>query len=173
MQKDIDILSKANRGTADKIILWETFKFYVQGLLINQKVYLMRKKDELDRKGQDEIVWLETLHKSAPRLDMEQSKLKLREAKWVAREIVFLKQKKKAFEYRDTPNTYLLCGKQGGSPVPSYMILKEQMVVDAMRDKLHVFADYYEELYKGSRPEENEIDKFLGSVFIPKIGGGT
>lgn len=47
----------------------------------------------------------------------------------------------KTFKHRDKPNTYLaklLSGKQGGSPVPSYMISKEGIVVDAIRGKLHV-----------------------------------
>lgn len=44
LHKEIEIFFQANGGTLDKIILWETFKVYVQGILISQKAYLRKKK---------------------------------------------------------------------------------------------------------------------------------
>lgn len=87
----------------DKILLWETFKVYVRGVLISQRCVLKGKK-ELIRKGQD----LERLHEMAPtqeikqRLATEASKLKLAEATQAAREIMYAKQR--AFEFRGKPN---------------------------------------------------------------------
>lgn len=167
VQREMDIFFQANRHTTVKTLLWETCKVYIRGVLISQKAYVRRKKEVLVRKGQEEIMSLEERYKRTPtqkmkwRLDAETSKLKLIEVTQAARELMFSKQR--TFEYRDTPNMFLakiLSDKHSRTLMPTYLMSRGGTMVDAVQDKLRIFADYYEKLHKSSQPEMKDIDRF-------------
>lgn len=85
VSQELDIFWQANKDTENKILLWDTFKAFVRGIFINQKVHFTRLKKNLIVERQEAIVQLEVLHKQIPtweikvRLDSEISKLKLLE----------------------------------------------------------------------------------------------
>lgn len=47
VHQELDIFWQANKETENKILLWETFKVFVHGILIGQKAYLKRLKDKI------------------------------------------------------------------------------------------------------------------------------
>lgn len=50
--------------------------------------------------------------------------------------------------------------------MPACMITKKGQRLKVLSDKLQVFVDYYEDLYKSSTPEEEKIDVFGQSLFL-------
>lgn len=171
VQREISIFFQANGKTVDKILLWDIFKAFIQDLLISQKVYMKRKKQNKLKNGLRELGQLEEEHKWVPmqevkqRLDLEVAKLKLVEATQVANYIMYIKHK--TFEYRDKPNAHLArisLGVRRKYFLPECMTAMDGREVRSIKDKLKTFADYCQEQYTSS-----ELDRFLNKVKIPNL----
>lgn len=83
--------------------------------------------------------------------------------------------KQRIFEYRDKPNTLLarmLSTKQEGIRIPQSLITNKGMKVDSVPDKLQVFVEYYQQLYKNAGLGMGKIEEYLNKVPIPKLQEG-
>lgn len=51
MHEGCEIFFQFNHTTPDKIVLWEPFKAYARGMLINQKAYLRKQQKNICSRG--------------------------------------------------------------------------------------------------------------------------
>lgn len=133
-----------------------------------------RHKDSIEL--QKDIAKLEAQHKATGRqtfkeeLDLKISKLKLIEASCAAKSIMYARQQ--MFDFRDKPNKLLariLAQGHLRQSIPGVMISKTGEEVCLLGDKLKVFSEYYNDLYKSTQPDENVIQCFLSGIEIPGL----
>lgn len=97
VRAEISLFFYTNKNTSDKMLLWDTFKAYIRGILINQKVYVTKHQREASRNILQNIAILEAQHKVSGednvkrKLDMETSKLKLLQTSKAAKSILYSK----------------------------------------------------------------------------------
>lgn len=136
------------------------------GILISQKSYLNRKKEELLEECSGKIRSLERMHKVTPtqkirqKLDNELSKLKLLEASQAAKDIMLGKQR--VFKYRNKPNRCLakLLQEKEEFRIPYQMMTPHGEVTVQIRDKLTNFENFHEYLYYSSGSNEINMNTF-------------
>lgn len=98
VRKEINIFFQIPKDMQNKALVWDTFKAYMQGILISKEIYLWKSKKEAVKRLTDEIAILEEQHKRTQtrslkeELDIKTSKLKIIQATQAAKSLMYARQ---------------------------------------------------------------------------------